>query len=670
MTTVLGTIKDSAGNVLDGVLTVTLAGSMVNAVENVLFTPNPFSFDIVNGVVNIDLEESESKNTSYEFNFFPYRLNETVDPPVLELSNVPVAPFPFNAVVPQFASVNLADLAPTGIVTDVLDTGALRVAQLIAEDQNLSDQVGGVFPLGEWDNATEYKRGSIVTYQGDSYVASTAVPAAILPTDTDYWMFLASSGGAGASADLTPYGLAWDGSDLIPTQNTVYDEVEAVKTSINTKAPIDSPTLTGTVTLPSTTSIGNVSSTELGYLDGVTSGIQTQINSKANSASPTFTGTVTLPSTTSIGLVSSTELGYLDGVTSSLQTQLNSKANLASPSLTGTPTAPTATAGTNTTQLSTTAFVQTAISNLNLGTAATLNAGTAANNVVQLDGSSRLPAVDGSQLLNLPSGFSDPMTTRGDIIYRNSSNVTARLGLGTNGQVLGSDGVDLIWTTPSGGGGLDLEVLDEGVSLTTAATSINIVGPYITATNSSGAVTITSTAGNALTTQPLSQFASTTSAQLASVISNETGSGSLVFSGSPSLTGTPTATTASRSTNNTQIATTAFVQNVIRNVTTSTISSGTLTINLSTTEITEVTLNQNITTWNLSNFFSGLSKLTVFLIQDGTGGRTVAFPASWIWAGGIEPTITSTALARDIIHLVSPDSGTTIYATLIGQGYS
>jgi len=39
-----------------------------------------------------------------------------------------------------------------------------------------------------------------------------------------------------------------------------------------------SPTLTGTVVLPSNTSIGDVSSTEIGYLDGVTSAIQTQID--------------------------------------------------------------------------------------------------------------------------------------------------------------------------------------------------------------------------------------------------------------------------------------------------------------------------------------------------------------------------------------------------------
>ena len=57
----------------------------------------------------------------------------------------------------------------------------------------------------------------------------------------------------------------------------------------------DSAQFTGTIILPNTTSIGDVSATEISYLDGVTSNIQTQVNGKANSASPTFTGTVTIP---------------------------------------------------------------------------------------------------------------------------------------------------------------------------------------------------------------------------------------------------------------------------------------------------------------------------------------------------------------------------------------
>jgi hypothetical protein len=65
--------------------------------------------------------------------------------------------------------------------------------------------------------------------------------------------------------------------------------------------------------------------TELNYLVGVTSGIQNQINAKLNSNNPTPTGTVTLPSTTSIGIVSAAELSWLDGVTSSIQAQLSGK---------------------------------------------------------------------------------------------------------------------------------------------------------------------------------------------------------------------------------------------------------------------------------------------------------------------------------------------------------
>lgn len=89
--------------------------------------------------------------------------------------------------------------------------------------------------------------------------------------------------------------------------------------------------------------------TEIGYVNGVTSAIQTQMNLKAPLASPTFTGTVTTPVTASRALVTgasselavatttATEIGYVNGVTSAIQTQLNTKAPSSSPTLT-TPT--------------------------------------------------------------------------------------------------------------------------------------------------------------------------------------------------------------------------------------------------------------------------------------------------------------------------------------------
>lgn len=60
-------------------------------------------------------------------------------------------------------------------------------------------------------------------------------------------------------------------------------------------------------------------------------------------------------------------------------------AKLSSPALTGTPTAPTAVTGTNTTQLATTAFIQSAITNLSLGTASQRNVGTGTNQIPDMN---------------------------------------------------------------------------------------------------------------------------------------------------------------------------------------------------------------------------------------------------------------------------------------------
>jgi len=86
---------------------------------------------------------------------------------------------------------------------------------------------------------------------------------------------------------------------------------------------------------------------------------------KAPLASPTFTGTVSGITKSMVGL------GNVDNtadtakpVSTAAQAALDLKAPLASPALTGVPTAPTAAAGTSTTQVATTAFVGTAVSAL------------------------------------------------------------------------------------------------------------------------------------------------------------------------------------------------------------------------------------------------------------------------------------------------------------------
>lgn len=75
---------------------------------------------------------------------------------------------------------------------------------------------------------------------------------------------------------------------------------------------------------------------EINYLSGVTANVQVQLNAKAPLASPTFTGTVALPASTSIGTVTAAEILRLAGVLSPIQTQLDSKGAIAGQAWTGT----------------------------------------------------------------------------------------------------------------------------------------------------------------------------------------------------------------------------------------------------------------------------------------------------------------------------------------------
>jgi len=98
----------------------------------------------------------------------------------------------------------------------------------------------------------------------------------------------------------------------------------------------------------------------------------------------------------------------------------------------------------------------TARINLGLGSAATQDVGTSAGNVVELDSSGRLPAVDGSQLLNLPGGGSGASTGRVGA-YRNAA---LSLGAGNTDLVFDVERYDSgsdydsttgIFTAPSSG---------------------------------------------------------------------------------------------------------------------------------------------------------------------------------------------------------------------------
>ena len=118
----------------------------------------------------------------------------------------------------------------------------------------------------------------------------------------------------------------------------------AAQSALDLKAPLASPTFTGTVSGITKAMVGLTNANDTSDLaKPISTATQAALDLKAPLNSPTFTGTVVLPSTTSIGLVDLSELGYVNGVTSSIQTQIDSKAPLASPTFTGTVTLPVGT---------------------------------------------------------------------------------------------------------------------------------------------------------------------------------------------------------------------------------------------------------------------------------------------------------------------------------------
>lgn len=133
----------------------------------------------------------------------------------------------------------------------------------------------------------------------------------------------------------------------------------------------------------------------------------------------------------------------------------------------------------------------------------------------------------------------DPITTSGTLVIALANDLAAVEGLATTGIVRRT--------------AADTWSAGTAVSLTAEVTGVLPVANYATGTPSGakfvrddGVLAVPAgTGGDAVTTNPLSQFAATTSAQLAGVISDETGSGALVFATSPTLVtpalGTPSA---------------------------------------------------------------------------------------------------------------------------------
>lgn len=100
------------------------------------------------------------------------------------------------------------------------------------------------------------------------------------------------------------------------------------------------------------------------------------------------------------------------------------------------------------------------------------------------------------------------------------------------------------------------------------------------------------------------------------------------------------------------------------------ISGGTLTLDITTGDVFEVSLNANITTLTISNPSptGNACSFTLIFTADGTA-RTITWPAAVLWAGGTAPTMTSTNAKKDFFVFYTSNAGTNWYGFIAGQNY-
>ncbi len=164
----------------------------------------------------------------------------------------------------------------------------------------------------------------------------------------------------------------------------------------------------------------------------------------------------------------------------------------------------------------------------------------------------------------------------------------------------------------------------------------------VTLTNATGLPIATGVSG--LGTGVATFLTTPSSANLISVVSDETGSGSLVFNTAPALTN-PTVT---------NYVETPYSAN----------SSTAITLALTNGTVQIITLTGNATI-TMPTATSGKSFI-LLLKQDATGSRTVTW-STVVWPGGTAPTITATASKQDIYSFFA--DGTNWYGVTVGQNY-
>ena len=342
-----------------------------------------------------------------------------------------------------------------------------------------------------------------------------------------------------------------------------------------------------------TLTVGNITNTELEYLDGVTGAIQGQIDLKAPLNSPTFTGTVTLPANTisqsmmGDDSVGTNEIGGLAVTTEKIANLAVTTGKIAATAVTN---AKLADSSVDTAKLSDGAVTSAKIAddtivNADINSAAAIDwsklaisSSVSSTEAGYLDGvTSAIQTQIDSKFAIAGGELTGDLTLRGNPTTNNMAATKNYVDLGIAAEITNRDSA------------IADEATARNTAITTAVTTHNAVTAAHGATGAIVGTTNTQTLTNKTLTSPVintptglvksdvglgnvdntsdanKAVSTATQTALDAKLASATAASTYAPLASPALTGSPTAPTASAADNSTKIATTAYADRAASN---------------------------------------------------------------------------------------------------------
>jgi hypothetical protein len=209
------------------------------------------------------------------------QLTGTLEVPNSSIISQAIADSAVTTAKVQDASITEAKLAANSVVTAKVANSS------ITEDKIANDAVTASKILNGSIGTTKISDGSVT----DAKIVSNSVTNEKIANDAVTTAKIADSSiSEGKIADSAVVAAkiaagSITNAKISDTAEIAQSKIAGLTDALSAKAPLSGPTFTGQVVLPESTIIGNVDSTELTYLNGVTSNIQTQLGSAATALS-------------------------------------------------------------------------------------------------------------------------------------------------------------------------------------------------------------------------------------------------------------------------------------------------------------------------------------------------------------------------------------------------